>query len=425
MAVIGADAANGTWEYSTDSGGLGRSRRRVIGHRAPAGLGRHESVEVGPQRELLRFCDAHAPRVGPDIGRGRLDGNARSNGGRRLQHGHRTASIAVQPVNDAPAFVVGTDQTVAEDAAPRRWWAGPPASALDGEQGRPDCSLQRDRQYSPGLFAVAPAVDTTGTLAYTPAPNANGSATVTLVLADNGGTASGGQDTSGPQSFTITVDPVNDAPTCSDDSNVTPEDTQLSDAVTCTDVDGDPLTVAEGSGPTNGTLTLDPDGSFTYDPDPDFNGVDSFTFTASDGSLDSAEATFTITWGRPGQRRADLQRRQRRHPRGHPAQRCRHLHRCRRRSADRRRGLGPTNGTLTLDPDGSFTYDPDPDFNGVDSFTFTASGGSLDSAEATFTITVSGRTTHPSSTRSARGRLRGSALTFTVTASDVDLPPDR
>ena len=146
-----------------------------------------------------------------------------------------------------------------------------------------------------GLFSASPAVDAAGTLTYTPAPNANGSATVTLVLTDDGGAASGGQDTSAPQSFTITVDPVNDAPTCSDDSNVTAEDTPLSDAVTCADVDGDTLSVAEGTGPANGTLSLNPDGSFTYDPDPGFNGTDSFTFTASDGSLTSAEATFTIT----------------------------------------------------------------------------------------------------------------------------------
>ena len=50
----------------------------------------------------------------------------------------------------------------------------------------------------------------TGTLTYTPAPNAYGTATITLVLQDNGGTANGGVDTSAPQTFTITVNPVND-----------------------------------------------------------------------------------------------------------------------------------------------------------------------------------------------------------------------
>ncbi len=52
----------------------------------------------------------------------------------------------------------------------------------------------------------------TGTLTYTPAANANGSATVTVQIHDNGGTANGGVDTSAAQTFTITVNAVNDAP---------------------------------------------------------------------------------------------------------------------------------------------------------------------------------------------------------------------
>ena len=63
----------------------------------------------------------------------------------------------------------------------------------------------------PELFADQPAVDASGTLSYTPAPNANGSATVTVRLHDDGGTDHGGQDTSAAATFTITVKPVNDA----------------------------------------------------------------------------------------------------------------------------------------------------------------------------------------------------------------------
>ncbi len=65
---------------------------------------------------------------------------------------------------------------------------------------------------NPALFSLAPQVTPTGTLTYTPAANVNGSATITLVLMDNGGTANGGVDTSAPQSVTIAVTPVNDAP---------------------------------------------------------------------------------------------------------------------------------------------------------------------------------------------------------------------
>src|SRR5262249_18524713 len=62
------------------------------------------------------------------------------------------------------------------------------------------------------LFAMQPAISPTGTLTYTPAANTNGSATVTVQLHDNGGTANGGIETSAAQTFPITVTAVNDAP---------------------------------------------------------------------------------------------------------------------------------------------------------------------------------------------------------------------
>ena len=62
------------------------------------------------------------------------------------------------------------------------------------------------------LFNAAPAISlTTGALTFTPAPDQFGSAIVTVLLRDNGGTANGGAD-SFTRTFTITVTPVNDAP---------------------------------------------------------------------------------------------------------------------------------------------------------------------------------------------------------------------
>src|SRR5207248_1339691 len=49
---------------------------------------------------------------------------------------------------------------------------------------------------------------------------------------------------------------------------------------------------------------------------------------------------------------------------------------------------GPSHGLLTLHPDGSFTYAPNRDFNGTDSFTYKANDGQLDSNVVTVTITV-------------------------------------
>ena len=58
------------------------------------------------------------------------------------------------------------------------------------------------------LFSVQPALAANGTLTFTPAPNTTGSATVTALARDNGGTANGGVDTSGPQTFTVTVNGI-------------------------------------------------------------------------------------------------------------------------------------------------------------------------------------------------------------------------
>ena len=55
------------------------------------------------------------------------------------------------------------------------------------------------------LFSAQPAVAPNGTLSYTPVPDGNGVATVTVTAHDDGGTANGGVDTSAPQTFTITI----------------------------------------------------------------------------------------------------------------------------------------------------------------------------------------------------------------------------
>ena len=62
-----------------------------------------------------------------------------------------------------------------------------------------------------------------------------------------------------------------------------------------TDPENDPLTAIKATDPTNGTLTLNSDGSFTYTPRAGFSGTDSFTYKANDGTNDSNIATVTLT----------------------------------------------------------------------------------------------------------------------------------
>ena len=49
---------------------------------------------------------------------------------------------------------------------------------------------------------------------------------------------------------------------------------------------------------------------------------------------------------------------------------------------------GPAHGTLTLNPDGHFTYTPEPNYYGPDSFTYRAKDGTGLSADAAVSLTV-------------------------------------
>ncbi len=125
-----------------------------------------------------------------------------------------------------------------------------------------------------------------------PNPDQNGTTTIAMLATLNGQTLT--------HSFLLHVVPVNDAPVAGDDAYSLDED-QPFDSTPATlldndsDVDGPGLSATLVSGPTHGTFNLNADGTFIYHPDPDFNGTDSFTYQASDGSLLSNIATVHLT----------------------------------------------------------------------------------------------------------------------------------
>ena len=290
---------------------------------------------------------------------------------------------------------------------------------------------------NPGLFAAGPAVDpATGDLNYTPAPDSNGSAEITLVLSDDGGTANGGVDTSAPASFTITVNTVNDPPVAVDDSATTDEDTAVDVDVLANDSDSDgnldPASVTIITLPGNGGTSINPaTGVITYTPDPDVNGADSLVYEVCDDGIplpaECATATVSIHRQR-GQRPA--------------SGRC--------RCGNDRRGHAltitltgsdidgdpltfavattPGNGSLgtitQLTPtSASVTYTPNADFNGSDSFTFTANDGTVDSAPATISLTVNPVNDPPAADAAAASTDEDTPVTVTLTGSDVDGDP--
>ncbi|PGO33171.1 hypothetical protein CN973_28715, partial [Priestia megaterium] len=58
---------------------------------------------------------------------------------------------------------------------------------------------------------------------------------------------------------------------------------------------GNPLTYALLTGPVNGTVIVNPDGTYTYTPNENYNGIDSFSVVVSDGQGGTAVSTITIT----------------------------------------------------------------------------------------------------------------------------------
>jgi hypothetical protein len=140
------------------------------------------------------------------------DNGGTDNGGQNSS-APQTFVITVNPVNDAPSFVKGVDQTLEEDAAAQTisGWASGISAGPANESTQAVSFVVMNTNNS--LFSTQPAISPTGTLTYTLAPDANGSATVSATLKDNGGTSNGGVDSFGPQTFIITVNAVDDAPT--------------------------------------------------------------------------------------------------------------------------------------------------------------------------------------------------------------------
>jgi CSLREA domain-containing protein len=217
-------------------------------------------------------------------------------------------TITVTPVNDAPTFSKGADQTINEDAGFQfiSNWA---TNINQGTNESDGFSFQVTNNTNPSLFSQQPSVSTGGSLTYSPAFNANGTADITIVLKDTGGTANGGVDTSAPQTFTITVNAVNDAPQISLQSTFVQTNQQTprlfsastSSSITLLDVDAgtDPIRVTLTA--TQGTLTLTSTTGLTFVTG-DGTDDDTMTFTAPQATLVArlSSVTFTPTNGFAG-----------------------------------------------------------------------------------------------------------------------------
>ncbi|MEN8166416.1 MAG: Ig-like domain-containing protein [Pseudomonadota bacterium] len=190
---------------------------------------------------------------------------------------------------------------------------------------------------------------------------------------------------------------VNSAPVANGDSFVTLEDTPLNIAVTAllandSDADGDVLSLVSFTGTGQGVLLDNHNGSLTYTPNPDFWGEDSFTYTISDGRGGTSSATVSISitpvndpplasddayttdedvvlvMAAPGvlANDSDID--------GDPLTASLET--------------APAHGSVVVNPDGSFSYTPYPDYNGPDGFSYLVADGNGASDSATVSLII-------------------------------------
>ena len=215
-----------------------------------------------------------------------------------------TVDITVSGVNAPPSFLAGPDQTVDEDAGAQL--VDPWATAIsdgDGDVAQ-DLSFEIVGNTNAALFSAGPTVGPGGALSFTPAPDASGSALITLQLRDDGGTANGGVDVSPTQDFSITVEPLEDTPVAVADAASVGEDTAATSIdvlANDTDVDGGAMSIDAVTQPGNGTVTIVGGGAaLEYQPDPDYcntdpaAAADTFSYTLVPGGS-SATVGVSVT----------------------------------------------------------------------------------------------------------------------------------
>ena len=121
--------------------------------------------------------------------------------------------ITVSDVNDAPSFVKGNDISINEDTGKQSLdgWANSLSWGANNESNQTLSFVFSTT--NDGLFESGPSMNESGDLTFESKWNAFGTAEITVILKDDGGTLNGGVDTSEPQVFNLEILPVNDQPT--------------------------------------------------------------------------------------------------------------------------------------------------------------------------------------------------------------------
>ncbi|MEP3479015.1 MAG: Ig-like domain-containing protein, partial [Fuerstiella sp.] len=230
-----------------------------------------------------------------------------------------------------------------------------------------------------------------GSFVYTPNPGFSGSDTFTYSVTDIAGNCT---------FATVTLDvgdaPVNTAPVAVDDYATTDFETSVSGNVLTNDSDaeGDTLQSSIETGPENGSIELNSDGSFVYTPNPGFSGSDTFTYSVTDIAGNCTFATVTLDVGDAPVNTAPVAVDD--FATGVAGQEISGSVLDNDYDADGD-GLSVApitdfqtaeGGTVALKQDGTFVYQPADGYYGVDSFNYVLTDAAGNSATATVVVEV-------------------------------------
>ncbi len=198
---------------------------------------------------------------------------------------NKKINIMVKRQDDLPSISPSNELTIEEDTiSPILTIEDVDSPLISYELGYPEKGSLKDN----GDF----------TFTYTPNSNVNGEDNFEVSVVSMDKTYEHEERSSTIQ-VKITINAVNDPPVSEDVTSSTYEDNLVEITLKGTDeVENDPLTYSVVEGPTNGSVSIDGDKA-TYSPNLNFNGEDSFTYKANDGTDDSNTATVSITVGDP------------------------------------------------------------------------------------------------------------------------------
>jgi hypothetical protein len=216
----------------------------------------------------------------------------------------RTFTVTVNPVNQSPTLNALADITINEGASQRTVnLSGITSGATNEVQTLTVTATSSDTGLIPNPTVTYTSPNATGTLRFTPVALAFGSATITVTVNDGG--ASNNVVT---ETFTVTVNPVNQAPTLNTLANVTINEgaglqtVNLAGITSGATNENDTLVVTASSSnpgliptPTVNYTSPDPTGSITFTPVAYANGSAVITVTVDDGSASSSTVTRTFT----------------------------------------------------------------------------------------------------------------------------------